>query len=99
MKGPAASAPPPAAGTARLASEPAATFTLQPRASDTGGNFTSTSLQTIALVKDATPPHLRRVTPAAGALLGNLTVLSATFNKPIDPSTLTSSTFRLFAAG
>jgi hypothetical protein len=74
-------------------------FTIEARATDTGGNSASTGPITVQLVADATPPRVIRRFPNPGAVEGNIDSVSATFNEPIRPATLDSRTFRLRAAG
>ena len=77
------------------------TFTIRACATDTGGNRTCSAESTLTLVPDATPPGISAVTPRAASSVaeGSTSVVSATFNEPVDEATLDSSTFRLFSAG
>ncbi len=72
-------------------------FTLQAKATDTGGNVAWTPVTTITLVPDATPPQVKRVTPFAGGRTIN--ALFAYMSEPISATTLTSSSFSLYDAG
>ncbi|MBK9092072.1 MAG: Ig-like domain-containing protein [Anaerolineae bacterium] len=85
--------------TPLIAQQPS--FTLRARASDTGGNIAETSITTVTLTVDATPPQATRTSPPDGSRFGlnTVTTLSATFSEPIDPATLTANTFQLFSAG
>ena len=85
--------------TALIAEQPS--FTLRVRATDTGGNATSTAETVITLTTDATPPRASRVSPENGSFVRAdlATAISATFSEPIDPATLNDATFRLFSAG
>lgn len=74
-------------------------FTVRARASDTGGNATFTDVIEFRIVPDARPPRVVRTSPGADAVVPPLSVIAAFFNEPIDPDTLTASTFSLFAAG
>ncbi|MEO8428278.1 MAG: Ig-like domain-containing protein, partial [Verrucomicrobiota bacterium] len=73
-------------------------FTLRARAIDTGGNATWSDLITVKLLPDARPPAINFTTPVGGGAR-TLDTLQAYFSKPIDPRTLTSDSFQLFAAG
>jgi hypothetical protein len=76
-------------------------FTLQARAFDTGGNATWTPLINVQLAPDLSPPRLRRSYPAVSNVVDtvNATNIYAYFNKPINGSTLNSTTFTLIFAG
>jgi len=75
------------------------TFTIKARATDTGGNFTETNEITITLVSDATPPQLEAQFPQPGATVGEVGALMASFNEPLDTSTVTANAFYLEEAG
>ncbi|NKB22877.1 MAG: hypothetical protein GKR87_14255 [Kiritimatiellae bacterium] len=75
------------------------TFSIQTRASDTGGNATWSSNIVVTLLLDATSPQVKAVTPKNGSLLKDLSVFSATFSEPMDASTLDISSFAIFEAG
>lgn len=85
--------------TPRIADQP--TFTLRARALDTGNNETLSPETMITLTQDATPPRVTSVTPANGTLgeAESTTVIIATFDEAIAPSTLTATAFRLFTPG
>ncbi len=74
-------------------------FTLQARATDTGGNSAATPLVTVQLVTDATPPRVLRKTPSPDAFTTEVTTVSASFNEPVIPATITFQTFALRSAG
>ena len=74
-------------------------FTLRARVSDTGGNATWSELQDVALVPDGTPPRLTSASPSDGSNLGNIATIAAFFNEPLDPISLTPSSFSLAEAG
>lgn len=74
-------------------------FTVQARAFDTGGRSTWSQLITVALVPDATPPHVTGTFPASSAIAGALSQVAATFNEPINPATLNSNSFRVALVG
>jgi hypothetical protein len=74
-------------------------FTVQGRASDTGGNATFTDPIIFEIVPDARPPRVTRTSPGPNAIVPAISVIAAFFNEPIDPDTLTASTFALFSAG
>ena len=66
-------------------------------ASDAMGNLGSDSLVvTYTPVADATPPQVTTTNPAAGATgVSPVAALTVTFNEPLDPATVTASTFEL----
>ncbi len=72
---------------------------LRAKATDTGGNSTWTDEQTLQIVRDATPPRVRRVVPFQGALVGAMRNVSAFFSEPIAPATIHASTVSLLSAG
>jgi hypothetical protein len=74
-------------------------FTLQARATDTGGNTNWTPLITVALLADTNPPLVRRTFPMATNILAPTNTVYAYFNKPLDPSTVNGVTFTLLSAG
>jgi hypothetical protein len=74
-------------------------FILQAKATDTGGNSTWTDPITVVLVPDATPPRVRSTTPAAQAILGSVTSLSAFFNEPLDAASINNTVFTIRSAG
>jgi hypothetical protein len=76
-----------------------ASFRLQARASDTGGNFTLTDEIVVTLVRDARAPRVTRVSPRDGAVAQAANTIAAFFNEPIAPNTLTQTNFALVAAG
>ncbi len=76
---------------------------LTAKATDTGGNTAWAADVTLTITPDLTPPQVAAAVPADGASLYNtaapVTAVSANFNEPIDPATLITDTFQLFAAG
>jgi hypothetical protein len=76
-------------------------FTIRAQATDTGGNSTTSTEQTLQLVADATPPRLVAVSPAKGSFTppNTLAVVSATFDEALDAAKVNSSNFKLFSAG
>ena len=75
-------------------------FRLRARASDTGGNFTWSDEIAVALVPDATPPHITRLLPSTNSVASVATdTLFAYFNEPMALSTLNRKTFKLLSAG
>lgn len=76
-----------------------ASFTVQARASDTGGNATLTPEIVFTIVPDARPPRVVRVAPRDGAVLPNASVAAAFFNEPISAATLTRDSFLLVSGG
>lgn len=74
-------------------------FTVQAVAFDTGGNRAETTLVTVQLVPDATPPRLVGQSPERGQIVGSTDTLVAFFNEPVDTSSLHAGTFVLTFAG
>src|SRR5436853_6717198 len=68
---------------------------------DTGGNKTCTPDTTINLVKDATPPVVKAVTPMLGSNspANSVAAISAKFSKPVSVATLQGSNMQLYSAG
>ncbi|MFN8439947.1 MAG: Ig-like domain-containing protein [Caldilineaceae bacterium] len=85
--------------TPRLSEQ--ASFTLRARANDTGGNSAWSTLQTINLVQDATPPQVLSVSPAPNSLgqSGTITNIVASFSEAIAPATVNGTSFKLFRSG
>ncbi|MBI3783118.1 MAG: Ig-like domain-containing protein, partial [Deltaproteobacteria bacterium] len=63
-------------------------FTIQARATDTGGNSTLTPLTQVQLVADARPPRILSVSPPAGAITGTLNTVAAYFSEALSLNTL-----------
>ena len=74
-------------------------FTLQAKATDTGGNATFTPVITVRLVPDATPPRVTRVFPAPQAIVGSINFLAAFFSEPVHTGSVNTATFQLKSAG
>jgi hypothetical protein len=75
-------------------------FTLRVRAVDTGGNVVDGGVTTIQVTADVTPPGVVGRTPRDGAQVQyGVSAVSVTFDEPVLPSSITTSNFRLFAAG
>lgn len=74
-------------------------FTLRARASDTGGNATWSDELSIHLVKDATPPRVRRTVPFNGALVGAVSSVTAYFTEPIQSGTVSPANVRVVSGG
>ncbi|MEM7391547.1 MAG: Ig-like domain-containing protein, partial [Verrucomicrobiota bacterium] len=74
-------------------------FGLRARVSDTGGNATWTDEIPVAILPDFTPPMVTAVNPRDGSVLGSIDFFSATFDEPIDATSLSPSTIELFEAG
>jgi len=66
-----------------------ATFTVRARAFDTGGNATWTPEIRVTILPDSTPPKVRPGYPSAEGFAVSPQLISAVFNEPIDPATLT----------
>jgi hypothetical protein len=82
---------------ARLRDQPS--FTLQARASDTGGNATFSEELAFTLVPDATPPRVRRTNPGDGSVGPIISTVAAFFSESINPATLTPASFSLTWSG
>ena len=74
-------------------------FVIRAKATDTGGNATWTDPITVSLVPDATPPRVIGKYPDKGAILNQLGHVSARFNKPVQPATLTPDSFQVVFLG
>jgi len=75
-------------------------FTVQVRATDTGGNSALSDVLTIELVPDTFPPTIEEISPNDGGVLfeGNRT-LRIRFNEPIAPEGVSPDNIRLIEAG
>ncbi len=71
-------------------------FTIQVRATDTGGNTSLSNVLTVGLVNDTSPPTVTSFDPANGSSLTEqpLTV-RVRFNKSLDTTTVTTANFQL----
>jgi len=74
-------------------------FTLQAKATDTGGNTNWTPLITVTLVPDATPPRVSRTFPIKDGYVGSSDNVGAYFTEPVQAATLTPSTVFLKSLG
>jgi hypothetical protein len=76
------------------------TFTIEVRATDTGGNATTSAPTTLAIVPDTFAPTIDFVIPANGTsrFFGSKAV-RIRFNEPLDASLLAGSTFSIVSAG
>lgn len=81
--------------TPSLAQQPS--FTLQAKATDTGGNVGWSSQETVDLTADTTAPAVINQLPVIGKRTVNL--VSCFFDEPIDPATVTAGNFNLVEAG
>jgi hypothetical protein len=85
---------------APLLSTGATTFTLQARVTDTTGAATVSSLLSVGLLRDTTPPTIAGVNPASGGTaFGGLTTVTVTFSKPLATASVSAANFHLFKAG
>jgi len=82
-----------------LISSGVSSFTIHAVATDTGGNMTTSNSLEIALVPDITPPRVKAIVPKNGAFTGNISVVNAVLNEPIDLPTLSAQTFYVTEAG
>jgi len=74
-------------------------FTIQAKATDTGGNFTWTSNLVINLVPDATPPRVVRVAPVTNSMNQSVGAIAVFFSEPVTTDSLNSTSYSLLAAG
>src|SRR5262249_51764205 len=74
--------------------------TLQIRATDTGGNVTLSDPLDVTLVSDTIPPRLvsQRV-PDGGGVGPAVKAMIFDFSKPLDPATVSASTFGVIGPG
>ena len=73
---------------------------VRARAIDTGGNSTLSAQKTITVVGDATPPDVRRISPSDRSLApGSRVTVSAVFDEPLAPGSVTRERLRVFAPG
>ena len=82
-----------------LISPDVSNFTVHAVATDTGGNMTTSDAIEITLVPDITPPRVKSIVPKNAAFTGNVNVVVALLNEPINVDTLTPDTFFLTEAG
>jgi hypothetical protein len=74
--------------------------TLQVEAIDTGGNITTSAPIALQLVRDTTPPKLINENISESAIRGQSSrSFIFDFSKPLDPTTVTSSSFELLGPG
>ena len=73
--------------------------TVQARATDTGGNVTTTAVTTLEVVRDTFPPTVSSVSVAEGASIFFVRSIQTVFNKPIDVTKLTLSGVSLVNIG
>jgi hypothetical protein len=69
------------------------TYTLQVRATDTGGNSTLSNVVTLQSIRDTVPPTIVQTTPASGGPFGHTIIVD--FSKPLNAATVTNATFQL----
>ncbi len=75
------------------------TLTLLINAIDTGGNETFSSEVIVEIIKDATPPRIKRKSPLPNSVLGNVDEVSVAFSELMDLTTLSSSSIFIEEAG
>jgi hypothetical protein len=76
------------------------TFTVQVRATDTGGNVGLSNVLTIGLRNDTSPLTIASFTPANGSSqLEGVQAVRVTFSKPVAEATATTANFQLKDAG
>lgn len=74
-------------------------FTLQARASDTGGNARFTAPLEIRIIPDSTPPRVNRTVPPTGGIAGSVEVVAVFFSEALDPATVSGATLQWRSAG
>jgi hypothetical protein len=74
-------------------------FTVQARASDTGGNAAFTPLLEVRLLPDTTPPRVTRTVPPVGSIAGSVQTLAVFFNEALDPASVNGATVQWRSAG
>lgn len=74
-------------------------FTVRAKAIDTGGRETWSEAFNITLRPDGSGPRVRRVDPSNDRILGSVTVLSAVFDEPLAPASVTAADVSLREAG
>ena len=76
------------------------TATLEVRATDTGGNTTTSEPITINLLRDMTPPTIVSQNPRDGGTVGQqFRAVVVDFSEPLDPATVSAADFALTSAG
>jgi hypothetical protein len=71
----------------------ATSFTVQVRATDTGGNVALSNVLTIGLVTDTSPPTITSfVPPTNSSQIEPIQTVQVRFSKPMDPATVTATT-------
>jgi hypothetical protein len=75
------------------------TFTLQARAIDTGGNMAWSTILTVGIAPDLTPPTGRPAGATASGFAANATEVLARFSEPMAPDTISSNSFSVLALG
>ena len=79
-----------------IAQDGSTPVTIQVEAIDTGGNVGMSNTLTVDLVKDTTPPTILETNAPNGSIRGqNFRAITFDFSKPLNPSTVTASTFQL----
>lgn len=76
-----------------------ASFLLQARASDTGGNATWSDELVIELGPDVTGPIVLTSVPGGNTITGQTDAVSVLFSEPIDPASFDASVVLLVSAG
>src|SRR4029453_2507387 len=74
-------------------------FTLRAKATDTGGNSTSTPTLVVNLLPDTTPPRVGRVIPETGSVVDSASAVYLYFTEAIQATTVNSETLQLIYAG
>ena len=79
------------------------TVAVTVRASDTGGNKTTTAPQVIEIVPDIFPPQILTFSPSQGQVLANslldLTGITVRFDEPLQPATIDQASVTVDWAG
>ena len=74
-----------------------ASFTVQVKATDTGGNTGFSAVETVNLTADITAPNIVRTLPVIGKR--SVTQIAAYMSEALDPASLNASSFALLEAG
>ena len=76
-----------------------ASFVLQARVSDTGGNAAWSPEIEIAITPDSTAPEIAEISPMSGSLVGSISSVRVAFNEPMNRESLVSGGMKLVATG
>lgn len=74
-------------------------FRIKARASDTGGNATWTEEILVTLLDDQVPPAVIRSYPPTNSVVGQIALITAYFNEPLDSNSVTTAAVEIRSAG